>query len=115
MLALALVVAGVPLAHAMPEHAMPDAPAMQAAEAMHHHHDGMAMDATPDVDDTDQSGPAAPCKCLNCSLCAVSATVSPLRLAFPDRRVAAVVYRTDARGIAGVAGRVEPGIPIPGL
>lgn len=110
MLALALVVAGLPIAHAMPA-----APAVQAAATMHHHHDGMTMDAMSDQDDGDQSAPAAPCKCLNCSMCVASAPVSPLRLVGPERRVVAVVYRIDPAGIPGIAGYVEPGIPILGL
>ncbi|MET0968037.1 MAG: hypothetical protein ABWY18_02445 [Tardiphaga sp.] len=109
-MALALLVAGLPVAHAMP-----DAPAMPGAGMMHDHHDGMAMDAMSDADDGDPSAPTAPCKCLNCSMCVTSATVSPVRLADPERRVAAVIYRSDATGIAGIAGHVEPGIPILGL
>src|SRR4051812_1884271 len=107
MLALALVVAGLPIAHAMP-----DAPVVQVLQTMHHHHDGMAMDVTSDRDDGDQPSSTSPCKCLNCSMCVASATVSPPRLANPERRVAAVVYLIDATGIPGIAVRVEPGIPI---
>jgi hypothetical protein len=115
MLALALLVAGLPVAHAMP-----DAPAIlvagvHAEDMMHHHHDGMAMDAMADPDDGDQPASTAPCKCLNCSMCVATGMASPLRLANPDRRVANVVYRIDTTGIPGIAVRVEPGIPILGL
>jgi hypothetical protein len=123
MLAVALVVAGLPMAHAMPNaRFLDETTAMHAAMQQHadmaigtpdhaHHHDGMAMDAMSD-EGGDQPASSAPCKCLNCSMCVASAMASPVRFANPERRIAIVVYRLDAAGTAGIAVRVDPGIPI---
>jgi len=107
MLAMALVVAGLPLAHAMPctpvqlHEAMP-------VEAGHVHHHEMTqagdMDEAPDA--------AAPCKCLNCSLC-VTTLVAPLtRDVSPERRSLAVRYGLFAAGDPGGLVFIDPGIPI---
>jgi hypothetical protein len=118
LLAMALVVAGMPLAHAMPA----EVPAVVASQhhgdavmaATHHGHhcDDQAIDAAAPADDTGQADAAAPCKCLNCSLC-VAGFVNPMpRLSVLERRTMAVVYRIDATHLAGIASPIDPGIPI---
>jgi hypothetical protein len=123
MLAMALVVAGLPMAHAMPDASMPP---MQAHGAMHHHsgmmsmsdadhahhHDGVAMDVASDQDDEGQPSKSDPCKCLNCSMCVTSFVTSPMRLSTPERRIIAVTYPMGSAGAPGIAVRVDPGIPI---
>jgi hypothetical protein len=45
-------------------------------------------------------------------MCVTTYVASPLRLPTPDRRIVAVIYRMAAAGVAGIAVRVDPGIPI---
>jgi hypothetical protein len=116
IIALALVVAGLPMAHAMPD-AMPmqhhaEMAPTTSVEDSHHHHDDLVMDAASDRDDDGQPQSSAPCKCLNCGMCVASFAAAPMRLSTPERRVVAVTYRIAAAGIPGIAGRVDPGIPI---
>jgi hypothetical protein len=125
VLAMALVVAGLPMAHAMPDaqsiyvatpmHAAmqhhADMAAMTSADHAHHHAD-MVMDIAPDKDDDGRPSAVDPCKCLNCSMCVASFVASPMRFPTPERRIVAVTYRSAATGIPGIAVRVDPGIPI---
>ena len=131
IIALALVVAGLPMAHAMPDASAPiqiaqiqtvpihaamqhqaDVAQMSAADHAHHHHEGMAMDVASDQNDDGQPQSSAPCKCLNCSMCVASFVAASLRLSTPERRIVAVTYALAPAGIPGIAVRVDPGIPI---
>jgi hypothetical protein len=111
MLAMALVVAGLPLAHAMPcAPAQHDHMAVAADEAHAHHHDMTQTAEAPQQDDAPDA--AAPCKCLNCSLC-VTTLVAPLtRDVAPERRSLAVRYGLFAAGDPGSFVFIDPGIPI---
>lgn len=117
VLAMALVVAGLPVSHAMPtvstlqQH---DGHADAVTASASHGHDchDTAMDAMPGVDQTDQTNTAAPCKCLNCSLCLANFVAPLLRLATLERRTIPVIYRIHAVHMAGVAIPIDPGIPI---
>lgn len=102
ILAMALVVAGLPVAHAMPA---------STHEHVAHHCDEMVMDAMPSDQDS-QPDQTMPCKCLNCSMCVANFVTPVLRLATPERRAIAVVYRIDATHRAGIAAPIDPGIPI---
>jgi hypothetical protein len=119
LLAMALVVAGLPIAHAMPD--VPSSPpthaamhrhvGMAMASADHPHQHDMAIDAADDRSDADQPTPT-PCKCLNCSMCVASLMQAPVHFATPLRRIVAVTYRSDVIDMSGIAIRIEPGIPI---
>ena len=115
MLAMALVVAGLPLAHAMPCAPSPSvhqhADMAMAAEAGHAHHHDMVQAV--DASQQDDALPAAaPCKCLNCSLC-VTTLVAPLtRDMTPQRRSLAVRYGSVAIGDLRAFVFIDPGIPI---
>jgi hypothetical protein len=124
ILAVALVAAGLPMAHAMPlansspSHAMMDHHAEMAAmtAADHaHDHDGIAMSAASDQEERGGAAAIGRCKCLNCGMCAVNCVVPLARLASPELRVVAVSYFPEFAGLAGVAVRIDPGIPIVAL
>ncbi|MCX7319331.1 MAG: hypothetical protein NT113_07485 [Hyphomicrobiales bacterium] len=98
VLAVALVVAGMPMAHAMPA----DVSAIAAAQhhgdpvveaTSHGHHcDEQATEAA-SADDAGQADAAAPCKCLNCSLC-VAGFFNPIScpVTFDRALIATFVY-----------------------
>ena len=107
ILAMALVIAGLPVAHAMPAATHHHDMAIEVA----HHCDEMAMDAMSSNEDS-QPEQAMPCKCLNCSICTANFVAPMLRLAAPERRIIPVTYRIDAPHLAGIAAPIDPGIPI---
>jgi hypothetical protein len=120
VLAVALVVAGMPMAHAMPADVSAIAavqhhgdPVMEAT-SHRHHCDEQTADAAASADDAGQADAAAPCKCLNCSLC-VAGFFNPMSrpLTF-ERRTVAVVYRFGTTHMVGIAPLIDPGIPILG-
>jgi hypothetical protein len=117
-LAMALVVAGLPLAHAMPcassaqpagvheHHGMADTGASHAD-----HRDMMQASEAPPSQDHQQHA-VAPCKCLNCSMC-VASFVAPHGLgSTPERIGFAVRYELAARGDLRAFIFIDPGIPI---
>ena len=121
ILAVALFVAGMPLAHAMTANgaALPsnmahhhDAVPMTLADrADHMHaHDGMANAA----DHRDDHGKLAldPCKCLNCGMCGTPGVTTPVRELAPERRMLAVTYRPFSTERTDASTSVDPGIPI---
>lgn len=116
MLAMALVVAGLPLAHAMPcapvqvMHQHHDT-AMASDSGHVHHHQMAQLSADPQPRD-DQHPAAAPCKCLNCSLCLTALVVLPTRDVAPERRSLAVRYGSAATGDLRAFVFIDPGIPI---
>jgi hypothetical protein len=117
VLAMALVVAGLPVSHAMPtvstlQQHDGHAEAIASSASHLHHCDDMAMDAAPGLDEPDQADHAAPCKCLNCSLCLANFVTPLLRLAMLERRTIPVIYRIHATHMAGVGIPIDPGIPI---
>jgi hypothetical protein len=110
LLAMALVIAGLPVAHAMPVAASHHAKTMAISAGHAHHCDDMAMEALPPDGDS-QPHELAPCKCLNCSM-GVAGFTPLLRMSIPERRAMAVVYAIDAAHLAGIAAPIDPGIPI---
>lgn len=117
ILAMALILGGLPLAHAMP-----CASSTQPAE-MAHQHDGMAMagdhihdgsQASPRPHRHDGQGPAAldVCKCLNCGMCATGYAAPLLGAITPERRAFAVSYLPASTGLPAALTFVDPGIPI---
>ena len=117
MLAMALVVAGSPLAHAMPcaptvQSAHQHADMATASEVGHaHHHDMARSGETPQPQD-DQHPSATPCKCLNCSLCVTTLVAPFMRDVTPERRSLAVRYDIFASGDRRAFVFIDPGIPI---
>lgn len=118
VLVMALVVAGMPLAHAMP------CESLAQVEQVHTHH-ATAHDV-PDHGDQhrlkhagqapmsqdDPQHTAAPCKCLNCNTCLAS-FVAPLDFTVTLERVGfAVSYDPVATGDLGAFVFIDPGIPI---
>ena len=114
MLAMTLVFAGLPLAHAMP--CAPSASGHQhvdmamAAETGHAHHHEMAADASQPQDDAPSTG--APCKCLNCSLCVTTLVAPMMRDVTPERRTLSVRYGSFIAGDFLAFVFIDPGIPI---
>lgn len=118
VLAMALFIAGMPFAHAMPTNA-----AAPASKMMHHHdvmpasdhrhaHDGLHVNT---ADHQDNHGKLAPdqCKCLNCGLCGTPGVAALVPEFVPERRVLAVTYRPFSTERPDVSISVDPGIPIP--
>jgi hypothetical protein len=119
VLAVALVVAGMPMAHAMPADVSVIAAAQHhgdpvvEATSHGHHCDEQAIEAA-SADDAGQDDAAAPCKCLNCSLC-VAGFFNPIfRAVTFERRTVAVVYRFGSTHLVGIAPPIDSGIPILG-
>ncbi len=121
ILAMALFVAGMPLAHAMTAngaappsnmaHHHDTVPMALADRADHMHaHDGMANTA----DHRDDHGKLAldPCKCLNCGMCGTPGVTTPVRELAPERRMLAVTYRSFSTERTDASTSVDPGIPI---
>jgi hypothetical protein len=120
ILAMALFVAGMPLAHATANEAAPssdmahrhDTVSMALADrADHMHaHDGMANTA----DHRDDHGKLALdlCKCLNCGMCGTPGVTTPVRELAPERRMLAVTYRPFSTERTDASTSVDPGIPI---
>jgi hypothetical protein len=119
VLAMALFIAGMPFAHAMPaDVAAPPSKtahhhdAMPVAVAHHMHaHDGLHVNTE---DHQDNHGKLAPdqCKCLNCGLCGTPGVTALVREFVPERRVLAVTYRPFSTERPDVSISVDPGIPI---
>jgi hypothetical protein len=129
LVAVAIMIAGLPVAHVMPVQAATaqHADVMAAAAAPAHHCDEMAMAAAPVADEADQAtidqaaidqantdhaNAGAPCNCLNCSMCIANFVTPPQRFAALERRMVAVTYRIDAGHLAGTVPPIDPGIPI---
>lgn len=124
MLAMALVVAGLPPAHAMPSYATASASSVEAAPAKHSHHDMAAGPSAPahhhesiQAEEAPQSPndgrhDTAPCKCLNCSQCAASFVAPFHRDVQPWRRASAIDYGFFVQGDPRAFVFIDPGIPI---
>jgi ferredoxin len=118
ILTVALIVGGLPLAHAMP-----CASSAHPVE-MAHEHDGMQMAVAGDLDDRLQASPQPSghdshgrvaldgCKCLNCGMCATACVAPLLREAVPERRSLAVSYMSVSTALRTALTFVDPGIPI---
>jgi hypothetical protein len=121
ILTMALIVGGLPMAHAMP-----CASSTNPAE-MAHQHDGMQMamagdhmhshdglQASPQRQPHDGHGKVAldVCKCLNCGMCATAYVAPLLRATAPERRSLAVSYMPASTGLPTTLTFVDPGIPI---
>ena len=128
LLAIALVVAGMPMAHAMPTevsaidgghhraspHHAPQHHGDGVVAATHqgHHCDEQATEAASSADHSGQADAATLCKCLNCSLC-VAGFFNPIsRPTIFERQTIAVVYGFGTTHLAGIAPPIDPGIPI---
>ena len=121
---MALVLAGLPTAHAMPSYAMVLAPSVEAAPATHRHHDTAAAPSAPahhheaiPADEAPQPPndghhDVAPCKCLNCSQCAASFVPPFHRDVQPWRRASAIDYGFFIQGDPRAFVFIDPGIPI---
>jgi hypothetical protein len=118
ILTVALIVGGLPLAHAMP-----CASSAHPAEIAHQH-DGMQIAMAADHMHSHDASQMSPqphrhgkvaldvCKCLNCGMCA-TACVPPLpRGTTPERRYLAVSYLSALPGLPATLTFVDPGIPI---
>jgi hypothetical protein len=120
VLAMALFIAGMPFAHAMPTNAaalpskmMHHHDVMPAAAANHMHaHDGLHANTAHHQDDHGKLA-LDQCKCLNCGLCGTPGVTALVREFVPERRVLAVIYRPFSTERPDVSISVDPGIPIP--
>lgn len=106
ILAMALIVGGLPLAHAMP------CASFAHPVEMAHQHDG--SQASPEQHRHDGHGKTAlgVCKCLNCGMCATAYVAPLLREATPERREFAVRYVSASAQHPTTLTFVDPGIPI---
>ena len=122
LLAMTLIVGGMPFAQAMP-----CAADLSSADMAHysggphtgvpgnmhaHHHDGAQAGTPPHRSDGQDKLALDLCKCLNCGMCTTPGVTAPVRDVAPERRAILVKYGrvTSDRPIAMTS--VDPGIPI---
>ena len=103
ILAVALFVAGMPLAHAM------TANGAALPSNMAHHHDAVPMTL---ADRADHMHALDPCKGLTSGMCGTPGVTTPVRELAPERRMLAVTYRPFSTERTDASTSVDPGIPI---